>query len=333
MMGPVEFRVGDRWVQPYAIAPWANEPGIESLPPILQALRGDFFCMPFGETGQDGVPIHGKCANEVWTLRSKSPSHVSLTYGNLTRQISVIGASSILQRWTIAENTGRTTLGNHAMLQIPESGGRVSVGSLKIGQVVPGDFEVPYAGGYSSLEPGEVFDQLDHVRRRDGSFADATKLPLDPGFENLLMIGSEPATQLGWTAVCFPQAGYVWISIKNTSVLPCTLFWHSNGGRHYWPWSGRHRNVLGVEDLCSYFNLGPQTSEDPNPFTEVGIPTYLEVRDSLDVKSLQTVLFCSDSDGLVEDVFIDSTHFNVVFQSGRSIGVDIDVASLLTFSD
>jgi hypothetical protein len=38
---PAKFRVGDKWVSPLSVAPWAleNPPG----PEVIKVLRGDFF--------------------------------------------------------------------------------------------------------------------------------------------------------------------------------------------------------------------------------------------------------------------------------------------------
>lgn len=52
MMAPATFNLpGGRAVQPFAVAPWAGEKIDAGLPPLLHALRGDFFCAPFGGNG------------------------------------------------------------------------------------------------------------------------------------------------------------------------------------------------------------------------------------------------------------------------------------------
>src|ERR1051326_187652 len=47
-LGPVGFRLDHRLVFPFSVAPWAEEKGADELIPLLGALRGDFFCAPFG---------------------------------------------------------------------------------------------------------------------------------------------------------------------------------------------------------------------------------------------------------------------------------------------
>lgn len=52
MLGPVTFQLPDgRKVSPFAVAPWATEKLPLGTPQILAALRGDFFCAPFGGNG------------------------------------------------------------------------------------------------------------------------------------------------------------------------------------------------------------------------------------------------------------------------------------------
>ena len=50
-LGPVIFHLGDKPVAPFSIAPWAEEKLAPGTPALLQALRGDFFCAPFGGNG------------------------------------------------------------------------------------------------------------------------------------------------------------------------------------------------------------------------------------------------------------------------------------------
>src|SRR5690606_40271673 len=94
---------------------------------------------------------------------------------------------------------------------------------------------------------------------------------------DLVLLASDPAAALGWTAVTFPAEGFVWFTLKDPRVLRQTVLWLSNGGRHYPPWSGRHTNVLGLEEVTSYFHLGLAASAAPNPLSERGIPTSVDL--------------------------------------------------------
>jgi hypothetical protein len=54
--------------------------------------------------------------------------------------------------------------------------------------------------------------------------------------------------------------------------------WLSNGGRDYAPWNGRHRRVIGLEEICGYFHLSHSASIADNPVAAKGIPTAVELQ-------------------------------------------------------
>src|ERR1044071_7908272 len=70
----VAFRLEHRLVTPFSIAPWAEERLAPDTPALLRALRGDFFCAPFGGNGTPGRgethPPHGETANANWRVKS-----------------------------------------------------------------------------------------------------------------------------------------------------------------------------------------------------------------------------------------------------------------------
>jgi hypothetical protein len=80
-----------------------------------------------------------------------------------------------------------------------------------------------------------------------------------------------------WTAVTFPRERYVWFALKDPRVLRGTIFWLSNGGRHYPPWNGRHVNVLGLEEVTSYFHFGMAESARKNPLSKRGFATCVSL--------------------------------------------------------
>jgi hypothetical protein len=279
-VAPVTFQLGGRRIQPFHIAPWAEE-GPTGEPPIIDVLRGDFFCMPFGgnETPYRGErhPIHGQTANEPWDLVSLEADTIEMRLrttirpGEVVKRIS-LRDNALYSRHTITGMEGPMSFGHHAMLRF-RSPGLVSCSPFAWGQVYPFEFESPVKGGYSSLKQGARFDDLEQVPLASGGSDDLSRYPAREGFEDLVMVSSQNDTPLAWTAVAFPEEGYVFISLKNRSVLPSTVLWHSNGGRHYAPWSGRHRSVLGIEEVCSYFHTGLAESAAPNPVSEAGIRT------------------------------------------------------------
>ena len=247
-LGPVRFDLGGRSVFPFYVAPWhAHE--VEG-PPVIQALRGDFFCMPFGanETayGDEQHPLHGETANEVWTEVGPGEYELatSIRKSKVRRSIGLRdGEANLYVRNTVSGLSGPMCLGNHAMLDF-KSSGLLSTSPFQFGQVFPGQFEDPAKGGYSSLARGERFHRLEIVPMENGSIADLSRYPDREGFEDLVMLVGTTDSDFAWNAVVFPEEGYLWFCLKNPRVLQHTILWHSNGGRHYAPWNGRHRNVL-----------------------------------------------------------------------------------------
>ena len=291
-LGPVTFDLKGSKLQPYSVAPWAEEPVDPSLPPILQALRGDFFCLPFGGNGTpfrgEKHPVHGETANARWRFRSletkagRSCLHLSLATkvrpGQVDKHIWLVDGQNILSsQHLLTGMSGPMNPGHHAMLKFPNAAGSglLSTSRITYGQVFPQPFELPENRGYSHLKPGAEFKSLAQVPTRTGELADLTCYPARRGYEDLVMVVNDPKVPFAWTAVAFPQQRYVWFALKDPRLLPETVFWLSNGGRHYPPWNGRHVNVMGLEDVCSCFHSGLAESVRPNPISAKGFPTCL----------------------------------------------------------
>ena len=291
-LGPVTFDRKGRKLQPYSVAPWAEERTDPSVPPILKALRGDFFCLPFGGNatpfGGERHPVHGETANARWQFRSLDTSagrsclHLSLQTkvrpGRVDKRIWLVeGQNALYSQHVVSGMNGPANLGHHAMLKFPDvaGSGLVSTSRFLYGQVFPQAFELPENRGYSWLKPGAVFRSLEKVPTLSGETTDLTRYPARRGFEDLVMLVSDPELPFAWTAVAFPNERYVWFALKDPRVLRETIFWLSNGGRHYPPWSSRHVNVMGLEEVTSYFHLGLAESARKNPISRKGFPTCL----------------------------------------------------------
>ncbi len=301
-LGPVTFERRGRKIQPYSVAPWTVQGPGASQPPVINALRGDFFCLPFG--GNEGVwrgerhPIHGEPANRRWRLESIDRSstgialHASMTTrirrGRIDKTIALrTGHQALYCRHVISGMSGRTSLGHHAMLRFPDADGSgiISTSPFRHGQVMPDALEDPAGLGYSLLEPGSTFKSLRKVRTITGAFTDLSRYPARRGYEDLVMILSDPEATFAWTAVTFPAQRYVWFALKDPRVLAGTVFWISNGGRHYAPWSSRHVNVMGLEEVTGYFAYGLPEAARPNDLSRHGFRTSL----ALDPRRTTTV--------------------------------------------
>ncbi|MFA5057355.1 MAG: hypothetical protein WC485_04535, partial [Opitutaceae bacterium] len=285
-LGPVTFQIGAKKIQPYAVAPWTEEKTDAALPPMLKVLRGDFFCLPFGgnETPFRGErhPPHGETANARWRcdFAGQGRLHLSMVTktrpGRVDKFISLhAGHAAVYQRHIISGMRGPMAFGHHPMLKFPDSpdSGLVATSRFVWGAAAPTPLENPGQRGYSRLQPGAAFRSLAKVRTCDGGWTDLSTYPARRGYEDLVQLVSDVRQPFAWTAVTFPAEGYVWFSIKDPRVLRQTIFWFSNGGRHYPPWSGRHVNVMGLEEVTSYFHYGLPESAKKNPLITKGYVT------------------------------------------------------------
>jgi hypothetical protein len=285
-LGPVKFRLGSRTVEPFSTAPWCDTPEARKLIPLLRELRGDFFCAPFGDGPAwrgELHPPHGEPANARWKVTRSKSGRLTATLqtrirpGRITKIVEARdGGTNLYQTHLLEGFRGSMCLGHHAMLDFTRNGaGRISTSKLRLAQVLPAPFENPATGGYSSLKEGAWFRSLDKVPLAAGGTTDLTRYPAREGFEDLVMLHHKDEKDFAWAAVVFPEKKFLWFSLKNPAHLASTVLWHSNGGRHYPPWNGRHRGVLGIEDVTAYFHLGLAASLADNPWRKKGIPTAI----------------------------------------------------------
>lgn len=293
-LAPVVFKLGRRSVQPFSITPWAKEP-LPPLPTMLRVARGDFFCMPFGGNATtycgEQHPAHGETANLDWKFESQRRVDDTVTLhtsmrtktrrGRVDKRLILRdGHAAVYCEHVLSEYSGPMAIGTHPMLLFPDKPGAgvISTSAFKRGFVVPTAWERPEAKGYSLLKLGAPFSSLERVPASAGGTIDLTRYPARRGFEELVEMISDVRQPFAWSAVTLPGEGYVFFSLKNPRVLRETVLWFSNGGRHYPPWNGRHINVVGVEEVTSYFHLGLAESAKPNLLTRAGGATAVQLR-------------------------------------------------------
>ena len=299
-MAPVTFFADSKSpIEPYYISPWQDEPKTEMPAPVLNSLRGDFFCMPFGGNA-DAVngekhPPHGEIAGSKWKAISVEDAgdvttltlefETQVRKGKVTKQLSLVkGQNVVYSKHTIEGFAGRVPLGHHATLAMPEKEGSVHLASSKIrfGMTCPGVFSDPKKGEYQALLPGVKWTDLTKVPvlAKDAPDADLTKLPGRYGYADLVQLVNDPAgDQPAWMTATFADAGYVWFSLKDPRVLASTVFWMENHGRHGHPWNGRNI-CLGLEDVTTHFADGLAPSMAENVLSKQGVLTAVELKAS-----------------------------------------------------
>ena len=299
-MAPVTFdRRSKAPIQPYHISPWQDE-GLKDLPAaVLAPLRGDFFCLPFGGNaaargGEQHVP-HGEAATAAWAFadrvrKADGSETLSLTLdtkirpGKITKELSLVpGQPVVYSRHVIEGFAGPVPLGHHATLAMPEEEGSiaVSVSPFRLGMTCPGVFSDPANREYQSLASGETFTDLARVpsRWKEPADVDCTRFPVRRGYADLLAVFADEKAlngRPGWTTAVNTNDHWVWFSLHDPSVLPATVFWIENRGRHGLPWNGRN-NCLGLEDVCAYFAEGLVPSTTPNLLSQQGVRTVVDL--------------------------------------------------------
>jgi hypothetical protein len=295
MLGPVTFFPQDPCpIEPYAIAPWAEETLPPGTPSMLETLRGDWFCSAFGENLEvyEGagrrLPPHGETANGRWsplagaeTSRGswlKLGMDLSLQGGRCVSTTALLADQSVVyQLHELSSLSAPCNPGHHATLAFPDSlgAGYLSFSPFMHARTYFEATERPENGGYSLLRPDVEFANLRAVPCIDGTMTDLTRYPARRGFEDIAILCADPDLEFAWSSVTFAEKGYVWFSIRDPEQLSCTLLWFSNGGRHSPPWSGRHVNVMGIEDVTAFFHVGVAASCRANSLSMSGIRTHL----------------------------------------------------------
>lgn len=309
-IAPVVFHEAGRTSSPYSLAPWL--PGeIAGNDDLLDVLRGDFWCLPFG--AQPDGPAHGEPASGPWTVQEQGSSHVTLAMDALDSGAHIVKTLSVrdgqlatFQEFVMSQLDGDFPFGTHPILdfsKLPAGAVQLSTSQMKWMSVFDGVFSDPEAGEVQILRPSAEFTDLSKVARADGSVADISRYPRDEAHEDLVMLcNDEAAGNLGWSAASADSedGGVVWFALKDVRDFPSTLFWMSNGGRSQAPWNGRHRGRIGIEDVCSWFHAGLVPSRE-NRLAHLGIPTArtFQADETVTLRVLQAVAFTPKGFGRV----------------------------------
>jgi hypothetical protein len=288
----VEIVRDGRRLTPFYTAPWVDDPKIaddESIVPNLRGLSGDFFCAPFGRSDVEEAPPHGWPANSRWELVDTHAHPAGGSVARFTLQKPVMGARLskeiilrdghpfIYQRHIFEGGERAVTVASHAMTQFATRG-RLSFSPKVYGETPDQPQESDPARGRSALAYPARFTDLSAVALKDGRTTDLRSYPIASRHEDFVMLVEAKGNHLGWAAAVRPDASDVVLSLKSPADFPVTMLWFSNGGRDYAPWNGRNVGVLGIEEGRANSAAGHAASIAPNPLSQSGIPTALELK-------------------------------------------------------
>jgi hypothetical protein len=314
---------------------------------LIRVLRGDFFCLPFGGNAAKyrGVQhqVHGDTANLAWKAVgfTKSAEETTLRLGmelkafsgHVEKRITLVpGQTVVYQKHIITGVNAPTSLGHHSILKFPDKpgAGRLSTSKRFLGQVFVEPTELPETGGYSILKPGAIFDDLSAVQTITGEMTDIGRYPARRGFEDIVIMVADPSLTTAWAAVAFPEEGYAWFSLRDPKVLASTLLWISNGGRHTPPWSSRHINAMGVEDVTGCFHYGAAQSAKENVLSKQGILTSLKptTKQPLHVNYISGLVAIPKTFDRVKDIAVESDQVILTSDSGKSVKTKVNTGFL-----
>jgi len=291
-IAPVYFNRDRRPIQPYHVAPWWNEKLPANYPSVLKVLRGDFFCLPFGNNTEpfrgENHLAHGDTPNKNWTFVDQHRTgrgvalhlkmKVSIRPGTVNKRVALVnGHNVVYQQHIISGMRGPMTVAHHPNLQFPDrpASGKIVLSPFLFGCTAPDPVETPEQGSYVFLKSNVEFRDLRRVPTIWGTMADLSVYPNYRGYMDIVLMVNNPKHKFGWSTITFPREGYVWFSLKDPKVLKSTMFWRTNGGRWADIWRGRHINTLGCEDVTWYFGPNMETCVRPNLLSRRGIKPYL----------------------------------------------------------
>ncbi|MFZ1337872.1 MAG: hypothetical protein WAS26_02335 [Paracoccaceae bacterium] len=257
-----------RRIAPLHRAPWVgtDERMPEGEAPLMAHLGGDFFCAPFA-LAEGGAPLHGWPPNAPWTVRSTFGGHLKAVLGKkvqgaaLMKDLWVIdGHPFVYQKHLFYDGQGRISFANHANVSVP-NGALIRTSAKSHWETPQTPQESDPARGRSALAyPARATDPRDFPG--PGGPSDLTRYPWNPRHEDFVVGVEAKGHWLGWTAVTRPAERDLYLSLRKTRQMPMTMLWHSNGGRDYAPWSGRHFGCLGVEEGAAAHMLDISTEAD-----------------------------------------------------------------------
>lgn len=258
------FTVEDhgRGVAPLHRAPWVGTDEVmpPDAAPLMATLGGDFFCAPFGGS-EAGSPLHGWPANTPWHVIAEGHGRLQAVLARtvhgatLVKELSVEpGHPFVYQRHVFVGGEGRVPFANHANVSVP-TGALIRTSRKAVWQTPPNPQESDPAMGRSALVyPASSADPAQFPSLTGTS--DLTRYPWNPRHEDFVVGIEARGNLLGWTAVTRLGKGDLYLSLRHPDRVPMTMLWHSNGGRDYAPWSGRHFGCLGVEEGGAFNMLG-----------------------------------------------------------------------------
>ncbi len=338
------FADSDKPVQPYYLNLWQDEKADLSDIPLLQYLRGDFFCLPFGGNGDpvDGAQYqcHGETSSGIWKQTKAEEEDGKAVFefeiDGKIRPAHVVkhfeiheGQSALYIKHTVSGLEGKMPYGHHAILRMPEQNEKMyfSCGDFDLGMTPTSTFSDPVNWEYQYLASGAVFEKIEAIPTifKTPDTCDFSTYPTPVGYADLFAMLKKPGDKPAWATAAYPDNGYLYYSLKNAEELPSTTIWVSNSGRYGFPWNGKAR-CFAVEESCSFFADGWKPSIEDNALTAKGWKTCgdFHADKPFSVRAIQGVVRIPADFGKVKNAEFTKGQVTFTDEAGKTVTAAVD---------
>lgn len=298
---------------PLARVPWADNPptceAIEAAPHLAK-MGGDFFCAPFASSDIEPAPPHGHPANSRWTLLQ----HDELADGSraVWRLDQKVMGATLVKEWRLFNNDpylyqahvfeggqGAISFAHHVLINV-QGGAKLTMSPR--GEARTPDIITSSSDDFASAVLAYPASSSDFSRfpTKGGGTVDLLRYPLAAKHDDFVMVldAASDAAKLPLEWSCIQRTAFndAVVLFKPSNLMPQTMLWYSNGGRQAPPWSGRHVDVLGVEDACAWSLYGHSASVERAATGQVDVPlctlelgAQLRIPYAIGVHDLQTI--------------------------------------------
>ena len=225
--------------------------------------------------------------------------------GRVTKRIELKeGENNLYVSHFIEGFAGPASLGHHAIFP-GDTPKYISTSPVKCGYTNKYDGPGYNGGEYYSLASFQKFDFLEKVPTvwKDEPYTDCTVFPA--------------------------REGYLWFSLKDPDILPSTVLWMENRGRHMSPWDGR-TCCIGIEDVCGHLADGLSVSAGENVLNRDGIKTahQLTEGETFKVNYIHGVVKIPRGFDRVKNMEKKDDGVEITSFSGKSVFTKVDIGLL-----
>ncbi|URK85997.1 hypothetical protein LP421_00415 (plasmid) [Rhizobium sp. RCAM05350] len=210
MLGPTLFVLADgRQIAPFHIAPWFEGDQASDQPGILQRLRGEWPCVPFGAASNraaqggwsasnstlepDPYP-HGYGSNHNWHWLTAPKTELALAIAypaehpisRLERRVQPVPGQAAID-FELAVHVRRDCtlpIGLHPVFRLPAEPGAVELDiTARAGATFPGEVDPS-----SIFAPGQIAEDWHALVLNDGTILDPGAVPLSPAHRGFAAI-------------------------------------------------------------------------------------------------------------------------------------------------